>query len=60
MTVFDMNKSADRRQVLTVLGMILFLSCIPALLVLFSQLAGEMFPGILIGIALYFVFLRKN
>jgi len=55
-----MNKSADRRQVLTVLGMILFLSCIPALLVLFSQLAGEMFPGILIGIALYFVFLRKN
>ena len=58
--MFDMNKSADRRQVLTVLGMILFLSCIPALLVLFSQLAGEMFPGILIGIALYFVFLRKN
>ena len=59
-TVFDMNKSADRRQVLTVLGIILALSCIPTLLVLFSHVAGRLFPSILIGIALYFVFLRKN
>jgi len=58
--VFDMNKSADRRQVLTVLGIILFLSCIPTLLVLFTQLAGRMLPSILIGIVLYFVFLRKK
>ena len=58
--MFDMNKSADRRQVLTVLGIILVLSCIPTLLVLFSQVAGRLFPSILIGIALYFVFLRKN
>ena len=58
--MFDMNKSADRRQVLTVLGIILLLSCIPTLLVLFSQVAGRLFPSILIGIALYFVFLRKN
>jgi len=58
--VFDMNKSDDRRQVLTVLGIILFLSCIPTLLVLFTQLAGRMLPSILIGIVLYFVFLRKK
>ena len=58
--MFDMNKSADRRQVLTVLGMILILSCIPAFLVLFTQLAGRMLPSILIGIALYYIFLRKR
>ena len=58
--MFDMNKSADRHQVLTVLGIILVLSCIPTILVLFSQVAGRLFPSILIGIALYFVFLRKN
>ena len=58
--MFDMNKSADRRQVLTVLGLILLLSCVPAFLVLFTQLAGRMLPGILAGIALYFVFLRRN
>ena len=58
--MFDMNKSVDRRQVLTVLGIILFLSCIPTLLVLFTQLAGRMLPSILIGIVLYFVFLRKK
>ena len=55
-----MNKNADRRQVLTVLGMILILSCIPAFLVLFTQLAGRLLPSILIGIALYYVFLRKR
>ena len=58
--MFDMNKSADRRQVLTVLGIILILSCIPTFLVLFTQLAGRMLPSILIGIALYFIFLRKK
>ncbi len=58
--MFDMNKSADRRQVLTVLGMILVLSCIPAFLVLFTQLAGRMLPSILVGVALYFAFLRKK
>ena len=58
--MFDMNKSADRRQVLTVLGIILVLSCIPTLLVLLSHVARRLFPSILIGIALYFVFLRKN
>ena len=58
--MFDMNKSVDRRQVLTVLGIILALSCVPTLLVLFTQLAGRMLPSILIGIALYFVFLRKK
>ena len=35
-----MNKSDDRRQVLTVLGIILVLSFVPAFLVLFTQLAG--------------------
>ena len=58
--MFDMNKSVDRRQVLTVLGIILILSCIPTFLVVFTQLAGRMLPSILIGIALYFVFLRKK
>ena len=58
--MFDMNKSADRRQVLTVLGIILVLSCIPTLLVLFSHVAGRLLPSILIGIVLYYVFLRKN
>ena len=41
-------------------GMILILSCIPAFLVLFTQLAGRLLPSILIGIALYYVFLRKR
>ena len=58
--MFDMNKSVDRRQVLTVLGIILILSCIPTFLVLFTQIAGRMLPSILIGVALYFVFLRKK
>ena len=58
--MFDMNKSVDRRQVLTVLGIILILSCIPTFLVLFTQLAGRILPSILIGVALYFVFLRKK
>ena len=58
--MFDMNKSEDRCRVLSVLGFILICSCIPTLLVLCSQLAGRMFPGILIGIVLYFVFLRKK
>ena len=58
-TVFDMNKSDDRRQVLTVLGIILVLSFVPAFLVLFTQLAGRLLPSILIGVALYYVFLRK-
>ena len=58
--MFDMNRSADRHQVLTVLGIILVLSCIPTLLVLFSHVAGRLLPSVLIGIALYFVFLRKN
>ena len=58
--MFDMNKSADRRQVLTVLGIILALSCIPTLLVLFSHMAGRLLPSVLIGIALYFVFLRNK
>ena len=58
--MFDMNKSTDRRQVLIVLGIVFALSCVPTLLVLFSHVAGRLFPSILIGIALYFVFLRKN
>ena len=58
--MFDMNKSVDRRQILTVLGIILILSCIPTFLVVFTQFAGRMLPSILIGIALYFVFLRKK
>ena len=58
--MFDMNKSADRRQVLTVLGIIFALSCVPTLLVMFSHIAGRMLPSILVGIALYFVFLRKK
>jgi len=58
--MFDMNKNVDRRQVLTVLGIICALSFTPALLVIFTQLAGRMFPSILIGIALYFIFLRKK
>ena len=58
--MFDMNKSVERRQVLTVLGILLILSCIPTFLVLFTQLAGGMLPSILIGVALYFIFLRKK
>ena len=58
--MFDMNRSADRRQVLAVLGIIMILSCIPAFLVVFTQLAGRMLPGVLAGIALYFIFLRKG
>ena len=58
--MFDMKKSVDRRQVLTALGMVLLLSCVPAFLVLFSQLAGRLFPSIVAGIVLSFVFLRRK
>ncbi len=58
--MFDMNKNADRRQVLAVLGIVLVLSCFPAFLVLFTHLAGRMLPSVLIEIALYFIFLRKR
>ena len=58
--MFDMKKSVDRRQVLLVLGMILFFASIPTFLVVSTQLAGELLPSILVGIALYFIFLRKS
>ena len=53
--MFDMRKSEDRRQVLSVLGIILILSSIPAFLVLASQVAVDLFPGFLAGLALYAV-----
>ncbi len=58
--MFDMNKSVERRQVLLVLGMILFFSSIPTFLVLSTHLAGELLPSILVGIALSFIFFRKK
>ena len=58
--MFDMKRSTDRRQVLSVLGLILVLACIPAFLVLFTQLAGELLLSVLVGAALYFIFFRKN
>ena len=58
--MFDMKKSADRRQVLLVLGMILFFASIPAFLVVSTQLARELLPSILVGAALYFIFFRKS
>ena len=58
--MFDMNKSADRRLVLSVLGTILALACVPTLMVIVSPYAGRLLPSILVGIALYFVFLRKK
>ena len=53
--MFDMRNSTDRRQVLTVLGIILMLSSVPAFLVLSSELAADVFPGFLAGLALYAV-----
>ena len=58
--MFDMKKSVDRRQVLLVLGMILFFASIPTFLVVSTQLAGKLLPSILVGIALYFIFFRKS
>ena len=58
--MFDMKKSEVRRQVLTVLGIILVLSCIPAFLVLLTQASGRVLTSVLIGLALYFIFLRKK
>ena len=58
--MFDIKRSFDRRQVFSVIVIILAVSCIPTLMVVFAHLAGRMFPGILIGIALYYFFLRKN
>ena len=55
-----MKKSVDRRQVLLVLGMILFFASIPTFLVVSTQLARELLPNILVGIALYFIFFRKS
>ncbi len=54
--MFDMKKAADRRQVLPILGIVIFLSCIPTLLVVGSDLAEEMLQSLPIGIALYFIF----
>ncbi len=56
--MFDMKKASDRCQVLSILGIVFALSCIPALLVVGTQLGGEMLPSIWIGIMLYFIFLR--
>ncbi len=58
--MFDMNKSADRRQVLTVLGIILVLSCIPTLLVVLSHVARKLLISVLIGMLLYLAFMRKK
>ncbi len=58
--MFDMNKSADRRQVLTVLGIILVLSCIPTLLVVLSHVARKLLISVLIGMILYLAFMRKK
>ena len=58
--MFDMKKSVDRRQVLLVLGMIVFFSSIPTFLVIFTELAGALLPSILVGVALYFIFFRNR
>ena len=58
--MFDMKKSVDRRQVLLVLGMILFFSSIPTFLVIFTELAVDLLPSILAGVALYFIFFRNR
>ena len=58
--MFDMKKSVDRRQVLLVLGMILFFSSIPTFLVIFTELAEDLLPSILAGVALYFIFFRNR
>ncbi len=58
--MFDMKKSVDRRQVLLVLGMILFFSSIPTFLVIFTELAVDLLPSILVGVALYFIFFRNR
>ena len=58
--MFDMMKSSDRRQVLTAVGIILILSCVPTLLVVFSHIVVRRFSSILAGVALYFLFLRKK
>ena len=58
--MFDMNKSADRRLVLTVLGIFLGLSCVPALLVWVTRTAERALASILIGVILYYGFLRKK
>jgi hypothetical protein len=58
--VFDMKKSVDRRQVLLVLGMILFFSSIPTFLVIFTELAVDLLPSIMAGVALYFIFFRNR
>ena len=58
--MFDMKKSVDRRQVLLVLGIILFFSSIPTILVIFTELAVDLLPSILVGVALYFIFFRNR
>lgn len=55
-----MKKGVDRRQVLLVLGMIIFFASIPTFLAVSTQLAEELLPSIMIGIALYFVFFWKT
>ena len=58
--MFDMKKSVDRRQVLLVLGMILFFSSIPPFLVIFTELAVDLLPSILACVTLYFIFSRNR
>ena len=58
--MFDMNKSADRRRVLSALALILLLSCVPMLLVVCSELDDVLAPSVIVGAILYFVFRNKN
>ena len=58
--MFDMRNRTDRRQVLSVLGIILTCSSIPGLLVVCSENPGVMVPSILEGIILYFGLLRER
>ncbi len=58
--MFDLIKNADRRQVLSVVAVVLGLSCVPTVLLVFSRTVGRMLPGMLIGIILYVVFLKKK
>ncbi len=58
--MFDMRKSTDCRQVLSALGAILILSSIPAVLVVSTQVAGNLLPSMILRIGFYFLFFRKR
>ena len=48
------------RRFLPICLLVLIITCIPTFLVISVRLTGKLIPTLLIGLALFFIFFRKN